>query len=116
LVRYNALRCTVQKRQVKMRWNLQKHMMNGYDCFLIALGARIKKFRVDRGWTQHYVVQHTDFYDSHWRKIERGKTMSLQTLYKIARLYEVHISDLVDGIEMDCSGNDGNQPHELPSQ
>lgn len=99
-----------------MRWNLQKHMMNGYDCFLIALGARIKKFRVDRGWTQHYVVQHTDFYDSHWRKIERGKTMSLQTLYKIAKLYGVHISDLVDGIEMDCSGNEGNQPHELPSQ
>jgi hypothetical protein len=42
--------------------------------------------------------------------------MSLQTLYKIAKLYGVHISDLVDGIEMDCSGNEGNQPHELPSQ
>jgi hypothetical protein len=37
-------------------------------------------------------------------------------LYKIARLYEVHVSDLVEGIEMDCSGNDGNQPHEQPSQ
>jgi transcriptional regulator with XRE-family HTH domain len=94
----------------------QKLLMDGYDCFLFALGERIKQHRLQRGWTQHYVVKNTDFYDSHWRRIEHGKTMSLQTLYKISKFYGVHISELLVGIEIVSSGNEGNLPKEQSSQ
>jgi len=91
--------------------------MNDYGRFLLALGERIKQYRVQRGWTQHYIIKNSDFYDSHWRKIEHGKTMSMQSLYKIAKMFGVHVSELLDGIEgAESIENKGNQPIKEPPQ
>jgi transcriptional regulator with XRE-family HTH domain len=70
-----------------------------YRRFLEALGRRIRLHRKRRGWTQAQVNWNGRFYESHWRRIEQGKTMSLQTLLRISRMFDVSVSELVAGLD-----------------
>jgi transcriptional regulator with XRE-family HTH domain len=69
-----------------------------YDQYLLRLGARIKEYRLARGWSQHYVCKTFDFYESHWRLLEQGKVISVPSLYKIAKVYEIDPSELLSGL------------------
>ena len=75
-----------------------KYVPYDYEAFRSALCERIKKLRIERGFTQHDIVRRSDFYESHWRRIESGKTMSLQTLIKVANIFEIKVVDLLEGI------------------
>jgi transcriptional regulator with XRE-family HTH domain len=69
-----------------------------YARLLVVLGKRIKEHRLELGWTQREIVKRSDFYESHWRLIEHGGTMSLRTLFKIANMFNVSMSDLLVGL------------------
>jgi transcriptional regulator with XRE-family HTH domain len=69
-----------------------------YGTLCLEIGERIRELRIERGWTQLYVARQFNFYESHWRKIESGKTCSLQTLLKIAKMYGVSLSQLLEGV------------------
>jgi transcriptional regulator with XRE-family HTH domain len=69
-----------------------------YDLLCRRIGNRIRELRKERGWTQLYITRNFNFYESHWRKIETGRTCSLQTLHKVAKMYGVSISELLQGV------------------
>jgi transcriptional regulator with XRE-family HTH domain len=69
-----------------------------YKGFLAALGVRIKEFRKDRGWTlRDMVIQH-GYHDSQWRKYESGGGLTIPSLLRIAALYKVSLTKLLDGL------------------
>lgn len=74
-------------------------MTYSYEVFLEQLGARIKQMRKERGWTlRDMVVQH-GFHLSHWQAFEKGnRGMSLPSLLRIAEVYSITLSDLLDGL------------------
>jgi transcriptional regulator with XRE-family HTH domain len=69
-----------------------------YKGFLAALGKRIKEFRKDRGWSlRDMVIQH-GYHDSQWRKYESGGGLTIPSLLRIASLYQVSLTKLLDGL------------------
>jgi transcriptional regulator with XRE-family HTH domain len=69
-----------------------------YKGFLAALGKRIKEFRKERGWTlRDMVIQH-GYHDSQWRKYESGGGLTIPSLLRIAALYRVSLTKLLDGL------------------
>lgn len=61
-----------------------------------AIGARIRKYRLDRGLTQENVSEYADLTPAHYSHIERGNTKpSLPTLISIANVLNVSIDDLL---------------------
>jgi transcriptional regulator with XRE-family HTH domain len=69
-----------------------------YKGFLAALGKRIKEFRKERGWSlRDMVIQH-GYHDSQWRKYESGGGLTIPSLLRIAALYRVSLTKLLDGL------------------
>lgn len=69
-----------------------------YKAFLLALGKRVKKFRKDRGWSLRDMVILHGYHDSQWRKYESGGGMTVPSLLRIAAIFHVSISELLDGL------------------
>lgn len=69
-----------------------------YKYFLKALGARIKEMRKKKGWSLRDMVILHDYHDSQWRKFESGGSMNVQSLIRIAEVFEIPLSRLVDGL------------------
>jgi len=62
------------------------------------LGKRIKKFRTERGLSvRDMVVQH-DYHDAQWRRFEKGASLTVPSLLRIAKALGVSLSILLDGI------------------
>jgi transcriptional regulator with XRE-family HTH domain len=69
-----------------------------YKAFLKALGQRIRQFRKERGWSlRDMVIQH-GYHDSQWRKYESGGGLTIPSLLRIAELFQVSLSKLLDGL------------------
>ena len=69
-----------------------------YKDFLKALGARIKEMRKKKGWSLRDMVKLHDYHDSQWRKFESGGSMNVQSMIRIAEVFEMPLSRLVDGL------------------
>lgn len=70
-----------------------------YERFRMGLGQRIERLRLERGWSRLYMFRKFSFYDAHLRRIASGDGMSLETLHRIAVMYEVTVSELLNGVE-----------------
>ena len=67
--------------------------------FLIKLGRRCRALRHERGLSQLDMVRSHDFSLSHYQKIERGDLDArVSTLRKLAKAYEVSLSELLKGL------------------
>ncbi len=55
----------------------------------------IQKLRVDRGWSQEQLAEHTGLSVRTIQRIEGGKTASLESLKCLAAVFETSVSDLV---------------------
>lgn len=66
--------------------------------FLLKLGTRIRSLRLQKGWTLEEVEEHGWNDWTHLQKIESGKNLTLVTLRKIAKLYKISLSKLLDGV------------------
>jgi transcriptional regulator with XRE-family HTH domain len=69
-----------------------------YKAFLKALGARIKNMRKKKGWSLRDMVKLHDYHDSQWRKFESGGSMNVMSLLRIAEVFEMSLSKLLDGL------------------
>ncbi|MGN1418884.1 MAG: helix-turn-helix domain-containing protein [Acutalibacteraceae bacterium] len=62
----------------------------------ISIGARIRQFRKEKGWTQAVLAEKSGIEPSNISHIERGATkLSLPTLVSIANALEVTTDELV---------------------
>ena len=75
-----------------------------YTQFLKALGKRIKQMRRDRGWSQRDMVLKHGYNDSQWRKYERGGGITLQSLVKLSKVFDQHLSVVLDGVGLTFPG------------
>ena len=69
-----------------------------YKGFLGALGARIKELRKQRGWSNRDMVVVHQINDSQWRKYERGGGLTVESMLRIAALFELSLSELLNGL------------------
>ena len=69
-----------------------------YECFLKALGTRVKQLRKDKNVNMRDIMIATGYYDSQWRKYESGGSMNFQSLMKIALALDVSLGELLDGL------------------
>ncbi len=69
-----------------------------YEQFLKTLGGRIKQLRKERGLSLRDMVLQHGYNDSQWRKYERGGSINLQSLLKVAKVFGISLSKLLDGL------------------
>lgn len=80
------------------------------DCVeqLKLLGARIKEARTQRGLTVRDMVIRHDYHDAQWRRFEKGASLTVPSLIRIAKALGMTLSVLLDGIgEFPVSKVDG---------
>jgi transcriptional regulator with XRE-family HTH domain len=72
--------------------------------FFAALGRRIKQLRKERGWSLHQMVSEHGYYQAQWQKYEKGGSLTIDSLLKIAEMFEISLGELIDSL--------GRFPHE----
>lgn len=65
-----------------------------YDQFLNGVRERIKKLRLERGWTLEETEEHGSISWRHLQRIESGANFTMYTLFRICKLFKVKASDL----------------------
>jgi transcriptional regulator with XRE-family HTH domain len=71
-----------------------------YDQFFEALGLRLRELRKRRDWSQDDMGRYGGFSPRHWQQLERGERhMNLETLLRIARIFETTPARLLQGLE-----------------
>ncbi|HEV2962033.1 MAG TPA: helix-turn-helix transcriptional regulator [Candidatus Angelobacter sp.] len=66
---------------------------------LKVLGKRIKGLRQEKGWSQEAMAELAAMDDCHLGEIERGEVdLSLGTLARIAKTFEMTVSELFEGV------------------
>lgn len=63
------------------------------------IGKVIKRLRKKRGWTQEVASGFATLGRPHFAAIERGKTVQLETLSKIASAFDMRLSELFRLVE-----------------
>ena len=66
--------------------------------YLRRLGARIRDLRIERGWTLEGTEDRGWSNWTHLQRIEAGKNITVVTLRKVAQLYKISLSELLDGV------------------
>jgi transcriptional regulator with XRE-family HTH domain len=66
--------------------------------FFKGLGARIKKTREAAGYSQEDMISH-EYSVRFWQKVEAGKPITLRTLLRICRIFNVPIHQIVKGLD-----------------
>lgn len=62
--------------------------------FLKKLGARIRKLRLERGWTLEDTEEHGWPDWTHMQQVETGKNITVVTLRRIAKLYKISPAEI----------------------
>ncbi len=64
----------------------------------IAIGLKVRRLRLDKGWS----LEETEFHGwnnwTHLQKIEGGKPITVATLLRLAKLYGVHPAEILKDI------------------
>ena len=64
----------------------------------MTFGERVKKIRLEKGWTQKQLAEKCDMHDSALRRIENGKkTPKVITVEKLSKALEVDPAELMFG-------------------
>ena len=66
--------------------------------FLKALGAQLRSIRKSKGWTLEEAEQHGWTNWRHLQQVESGKNITIITLRKIAKLYKVKLSEILEDL------------------
>ena len=65
-----------------------------------ALGERIRKLRVERGWRQIDLAEESGIHENYVSDLELGrKEVCLRTLQTLARAFDLTMSELLKGLE-----------------
>lgn len=65
------------------------------------IAANVRRLRSERGWTQEHAADRAGLQQPSYARIELGRSpdVKLSTLLKLARAYEVRLSDVLEGID-----------------
>lgn len=67
--------------------------------FFVALGKRLRELRKAKGWSvRDMVVQH-GYFDAQWRNYEKGSTITIDSLLKVAGIFQLSIIELLNDCE-----------------
>ena len=66
------------------------------ELFLQRMGQKIRRLRNERQWTLEDTEEHGWPSWRHMQKLEAGKNITVATLWKVAKLYKVHPSKLLE--------------------
>lgn len=77
---------------------VQEAMNQQYEEFRLALGARIKQLRKERGWSLSRMVLDHGYADTQWRRYERTGALTIESLLRIATIFELSLSKLLNGL------------------
>jgi transcriptional regulator with XRE-family HTH domain len=69
-----------------------------YEQFRLALGKRIKELRNARGMTHRVMVSDHGFHLTQIARIERGESLAVPTLLRLAETFQVPVGELISGI------------------
>lgn len=71
-----------------------------YNCskYLKNLGRRVRELRSARGWTLEETEEHGWPSWRHLQKIEAGKNITVATLWKLAKLFKVPPSKILEDL------------------
>lgn len=69
-----------------------------YEKFLKELGARLRQLRIDRKWTLRVMIVQHGFHLAQWQGFEKGKGISVPSLLRMCEVFDVKLTDLVDGL------------------
>ena len=73
-------------------------MPYSYEKFLKELGARLRQLRIDRKWTLRAMIVEHGFHLAQWQGFEKGKGISVPSLLRMCDVFEVTLTDLIDGL------------------
>ena len=71
----------------------------GSEKFLKKLGLCLRAIRVKKGWTLEQTEEHGWSSWRHLQKIESGKNITVQTLWKLSSVYKINLSVIFKEIE-----------------
>ncbi len=72
-----------------------------FDLYLKRVGKNIKAVRLESHLTQLQVVEKLGIEYRYYQRLEAGNVnMTLMTLYKLAKLFNVEMSALVNGVNL----------------
>lgn len=87
--------------------NLHRHMprhRSSLEEYLVAVGDKIRRTRIQRGYTLEEVGRDIGLDKSNMYRIEQGRNITLLTLLKIAVVLEVDPNDLIkNNVEVELS-------------
>lgn len=63
-----------------------------------ALGLKVRALRAERGWTLEDAESHGWASWTHLQKVESGKNITFHTLIRLANLFGIHPSKLLETI------------------
>lgn len=66
--------------------------------FLKKVGARVRALRAEKGWTLEETEDHGWNDWTHLQKIESGKNITLVTLKRVAQLYRIPVSKILEAL------------------
>jgi len=66
--------------------------------FFKGLGQRVRNLRKQKCFTQEDMISF-GFSARHWQQIEAGRPITVTTLLRIGEVFEVSLSNLVDGLD-----------------
>lgn len=69
-----------------------------YDRILKRFGLKMREIRTKKGWTLEEAESHGWPSWRHLQKIEAGKNITLATLFRLAKLYKIKPSELIEGL------------------
>ena len=65
------------------------------QAFFVALGRRIKELRKERNWSLNYMFIVHGFVPSQWQSFEKGKVMTINSMLRIADIFDQSLNTLV---------------------
>ncbi len=66
--------------------------------FLKNLGIRLRAIREDKGWTLEETEEHGWPSWRYLQRIETGKNVTIVTIYRVANLYGISVSELLEDL------------------
>lgn len=67
--------------------------------FIKALGLKIRSLRNSKGWTLEEAEEKGWSNWRHLQKIEVGKNITVLTLHRVAKLYGIEVSELLENVD-----------------
>jgi transcriptional regulator with XRE-family HTH domain len=68
------------------------------QAFFKAFGIRLREIRKSKGWSVRDMVAQHGYHDAQWRHYENGSPVTIDSLLRMATIFNVTLVELLDGL------------------